>query len=134
MIVVAIVGILAVIAYPVYGQYIIRSHRTDGKNAVLDLASREERFFSVNNAYTDNAVALGYGANTAFPINVGATEKSYYSLTATFTTTPPSYIATATPIGSQTSDTTCYTYKIDQSGTQANLNPSGNSLATTGCW
>ena len=134
MIVVAIVGILAVIAYPVYGQYIIRSHRTDGKNAVLDLASREERFFSVNNAYTDNAVALGYGANAAFSINVGATGQSYYSLKATFTTSPPGYVATATPIGSQTADATCYTYKLDQSGTQANLNSSGISLATTGCW
>lgn len=134
MVVVAIVGILAAIAYPFYGQYVLRSHRTDGKNAVMDLASREERFFSVNNAYTNNAAALGYGASATFPMSVGATSQSYYSLTVAFTTAPAGYTAIATPIAPQTSDTTCYSYQIDQSGLQSNLNVSGNSLPTTGCW
>ena len=52
MIVVAVVGILAAIACRRTQTYMQKSRRIDAKNAVLDLASREERYFSVNNAYT----------------------------------------------------------------------------------
>lgn len=44
MITVAIIAILARIAYPSYQQYILKSHRADAKTALLDLAARQERF------------------------------------------------------------------------------------------
>ena len=65
MIVVAIVGILAAIALPSYQRYVLRSHRTTAVNALLDLGSREARYYSANNAYTSSltgANGLGYAA------------------------------------------------------------------------
>lgn len=64
MIVVVIVGILASVAYPSYQNYILRSKRAEAKALLLDAAAREERYFADNNAYTDNAVELGYSSAT----------------------------------------------------------------------
>lgn len=51
MITVAIVGILAAIAYPSYVRYVIRSNRTDAQKALLQMAQEAERFFTQTNAY-----------------------------------------------------------------------------------
>ena len=59
MITVAIIGILSAIAYPSYESYVRKSRRVDAKNALLDLASRQERYFSVNNKYSTTAADLG---------------------------------------------------------------------------
>ena len=139
MIVVAAIAILAAIAIPSYTQYVQKSRRTDAKNAVLDLASREERYFSINNTYTNNAAALGYGAGSTFPLAVNATGQSYYNLSVPVPAsgaTPPAtaFTGLATPTGSQTADTTCYAYQIDQLGTQTNVDSSGTPLAGAGCW
>ena len=138
MIVVAVIGILAAIAVPSYEKYVMQSRRTDAKNAVLDLASREERLFSDNNAYTNSAPALGYGTTSAFPLAINATGQSYYNLSVPSVTTatatvPAGFTGLATPTGNQTADSTCYAYQIDQLGTQ---NPWSGAiqLTGTGCW
>lgn len=51
MIVVAIIGILAAIAYPSYDEYVKRGNRTEGQAFLNDVAARQERYFSQNNAY-----------------------------------------------------------------------------------
>ena len=56
-----ILSILAAIAIPSYSQYVLKSHRTEAKSALLDAASLEERFFSTSNLYTNNPTQLGYG-------------------------------------------------------------------------
>lgn len=73
LIVVAIVGILAAIAYPSYQQYVIRSARNDAKAALLDAAAREEQFYLDNKTYT---TTLGAGG-----LNIAATtEGGYYTI------------------------------------------------------
>lgn len=67
MIVVAIIGILAAIAYPSYDEYVKRGNRTEGQAFLSDVAARQERYFSQNNAYiTDvaNIAKLGVAANS----------------------------------------------------------------------
>ena len=59
MITVAVVGILAAIAYPSYQDSIRKSRRADAKSALLDAAHRQERFFTENNQYTNVLVAPG---------------------------------------------------------------------------
>jgi len=141
MIVVAVIGILTSIALPAYQKYIRESRRADAKSAVLDLASREERFFSANNTYTTSATALGYGS--AFPLAVNASGQSYYSLSVPSVTAAsgtgatavaPGFTGLATPTGSQTADANCYAYQIDQLGTQTNVDASSAALTGTGCW
>lgn len=51
MIVVAIIGILAAIAYPSYDEYVKRGNRTEGQAFLSDVAARQERYFSQNNKY-----------------------------------------------------------------------------------
>lgn len=62
MIVVAIIGILAAIAYPSYDEYVKRGNRTEGQAFLSDVAARQERYFSQNNTYVtdvDDIAKLG---------------------------------------------------------------------------
>lgn len=135
MIVVAVIGILAAIAWPSYIDYIRKSRRVDAKNALLDMAARQERFFSINNTYTDSAAALGY---SALPQAVNSSGTSYYSLnvsvTAATATALPTFTATATPTGSQTSDVACYAYKLTQLGVQTNTSSTNGAVTGANCW
>jgi len=62
MIVVAIVGILASIGYPLYQDQVERTRRTDGKAKLLEVLESQERFYSANNRYTTTIANLGYAA------------------------------------------------------------------------
>ncbi len=63
MIVVAIIGIIAAIAYPSYQNQVLKSKRTDGHSKIMDAMARQERYFSENNTYTDDMTDLGYDAD-----------------------------------------------------------------------
>jgi type IV pilus assembly protein PilE len=52
MVAVVVLTIIVAIAVPSYSNQVRKSHRTEAKTALLDLASREERFLSTNGAYT----------------------------------------------------------------------------------
>ena len=55
MITVAIIGILAAIAFPSYQDSMRKSRRTDGKNALSQAAANMERYYSENNGYCTTA-------------------------------------------------------------------------------
>ena len=133
MIAVAIVGILAAVALPSYQRSIMKGRRVDAKAATLDLAAREERYFSVNNTYTNSAVSLGYAAGTVFPLAVNASGQSFYTLNVTAASAGAFTVVTS-PTGTQVADTDCYAYKIDQLGVQSNVDANGNPVVATNCW
>jgi type IV pilus assembly protein PilE len=126
-----IVTILASIAIPSYSIFIRKSRRTDAKTALLDMASLEERFFSVNNAYSVAATDLGYAA---FPTLVGS---GYYTVSAPVVTpavaptaalpsgTPATYILTAVPTAGtdQVNDTACLNFILTSAGAKSNSGP-----------
>ena len=127
LIAMVIVAILASIAIPSYQAYVLRSHRTDAKSALLDLASMEERFFSTNNSYTDIPNNLGYpGAVAGVPFPVGL--NGYYQVTVAQTPaappvngnngTPATYTITANALGNQQNDTQCLQFTINSAGQQ----------------
>lgn len=131
MIVVVIIGLLAAFALPAYQSYVLKSRRADAKNAVLDMASRQERYFSINNKYSATASDLGY---SALPLDINSSGTSYYSLSVTASTGPAGFVAKATPTGVQQKDTECYTYQVDQTGTQSTLKSDGTKGTSTSCW
>ncbi|MBY8966541.1 type IV pilin protein [Algiphilus sp.] len=53
MIAVAIVGILATIAYPSYLSYQERTRRAEGQSCLVELANTQERFYARNSRYSD---------------------------------------------------------------------------------
>ncbi len=94
MIVVAIVGIIASIAYPSYDEYITRSKRGDAMSALMLASQAMERYRS-NPPYSYDVPALSDIFATQVPVEGGT---AYYNLTLTSDAT--SYTLTATPTGS----------------------------------
>jgi len=121
-----VVALLLAIAAPSYRQSVRKSKRGDAKTALLDLASKQERYFSTRNTYVNDATKLGYAA--AFPISVPGGSQQSYNLTVT-AATATTFTATATPQGDQASDD-CGTYKIDQAGNQTVT----GTIPASQCW
>ena len=133
MIAVAIIGVLAAVAFPAYFQSVMKARRSDGKSALLDLAQREERYLSTANQYTSSAPALGYGTGTTLPMAVTSGSASYYSLNVTVPSTATNtFSASVTPTGQQLAkDTDCGTFTLDQTGLQG---VSPNTANAAKCW
>ena len=131
MIVIVIVAILAAIAIPGYTSQIRKSRRTEARNALLDAAAREERFFATNNYYSIATSDLGYGAGP-WPVKVGS---SYYNLGAACTLNAAGhcidYALTATAISPQDKDTACATFTLNQTGSQGFT---GTAATAATCW
>jgi type IV pilus assembly protein PilE len=130
MIVVAIVAILAAIAFPSYTQQVRKGRRVDAKSAMLDLAARQEKFFATNNRYSVSGTTLNYGNN--FPISLVTGSVTSYTMTVTQVAVTD-YTITATPAGDQVADA-CNTYVLNNFGVQSNLTAGGAANTTTGCW
>lgn len=99
MVVVAIIGILASIAWPSYRQYVIRGNRVAAQAQMMDIANREKQFLLANRAYADKTAleASGY----RLPSEVS---RNYEYAISVGTGTVPSFTITFTAIGSQASD------------------------------
>jgi type IV pilus assembly protein PilE len=133
MITVAIATILVSIALPSYLSHMRKSRRTEARTALLDIASREERLFSTTNSYSNVPTDLGY-SGTAFPIAVG---NGFYnvnvSVTAAAPPAPATFTITATATGSQSADTQCASFTVDQAGRQSAYT-SSSAVSTQTCW
>jgi type IV pilus assembly protein PilE len=78
MIVVVIVGLIAVIAYPNYRDFVARANRNEAKAALLRIATNQERFYLQNNSFTCDLTRLG------FPVAAGfVTESRSYTVNVT---------------------------------------------------
>jgi len=145
MVVVAIATLLLAVAVPSYISYVRQSRRTEARTAVLDLAGREERYFSTNGAsYTNAPANVGYTG--AWPIAIGT---NYYQVTVCVPANAnctaglgmpsppaqPSYTVVATPVAgqSQVNDTQCGAFAVDSVGQQYAITSAGASN-TAYCW
>ena len=122
LITVAIVAILAGIAYPSYMQHVLTSHRTEAMTTLVRLANLEERYYLDNNQY-GSIFQLGL---TAAASSSYTTDNGYYTVSIA-TPTSATYSLTATASGAQTSDTECVTFSLAQDGTKTSSN-------STHCW
>jgi len=131
-----IAAILLAVAIPSYRTQTQKSRRTEAKTALLDLASREERFNSTNSAYSSTPSNLGYSGT--WPLKVGS---GYYQITAcvaatttcgTDTGTGQAFLLTAQPVGTQANDAQCGSFTLDSTGLQKVTGSSSGSPST--CW
>lgn len=98
MITVAVVGILAAIAYPSYTQYVIRGHRAAAQTEMMDIANRQQQFFLANRQYATSLAGLSY----SLPAEVGARYAA--AIAANNAASPPNFTITFTATGNQASD------------------------------
>jgi type IV pilus assembly protein PilE len=99
MITVAVVGILAAIAYPSYQKYLVKSRRASAQATLMDIAQRQQQYLLDARGYAPDLATL----NVTPPTNVS----SVYTITICQTAaspcvapggTPPTFAAIATPI------------------------------------
>lgn len=99
MITVAIVGLLAALAYPSYKNAMVKNRRAAAASLLSDVAQRQQQFLMDSRSFTSSATTL--------KVNVPEEFSKYYDLSMTVSTsTPPAFTATATPksSGPQVSD------------------------------
>ena len=118
MIAVAIVAILAAIAYPSYQEHVLKTKRSEGKALLNRIAGEQERCFTARSQYTANLTGakpngLGFNSN--------ASESGCYTANIALGAGNMSYTLTAAPsnagdCGDQTRDTRCGTLSIDNLG------------------
>lgn len=73
MIVVAIVAILASIAYPAYTDSVLKGKRAQARTALLDLMQQQERYMTQNNTY----LAFTNTGGTTVPANASSIFKVF---------------------------------------------------------
>ena len=91
MIVVAIIGILAAIAFPAYQSQVRKSNRAAAQAVLMDVANKQQLYLSSQRAYADTLAKL----SVTPPTDVSR----WYDVTVTVNNaaTPPTFLVTATP-------------------------------------
>lgn len=116
MIAVAIIGILAAIAYPSYQEHVQRSRRAAAQGDLLEIAQRLERYFSANYTYV--------GFNLPFTQSPDA-GRAFYTIRFEVAPTAATYRLQAVPQGIQENDP-CGTLWLDRDSTRG--------AAEANCW
>ncbi len=133
MIALAIVGIITAVALPSYQQSVLRSGRTDGKSALLQVAANQERYYSDKNWYSTDARPL---TGDAVFVSSDGLYQMAVAICAGGIVNPlkateiSCFTATATSQGNQANDI-CTTLTLDNIGSRG-FTGVGATLAE--CW
>jgi type IV pilus assembly protein PilE len=123
MIVMAIVGILAAVAYPSYRNQVMKSNRSEAKIVLNQLAQEFEKCFSRFNTYVYVDVATHGQCFTMLNQlqggGINSTNAKYLvTIPAAGDVSATQFKLTATPQGPQAKDTDCGTWTLNESNTK----------------
>ncbi|GAA5217006.1 type IV pilin protein [Corallincola platygyrae] len=115
MIAVAVVGILAAIAYPSYTNYVAKNNRTEGQRELVRLSQMMEQYYLDHRSYTEDMTDLGMSADPF------VTENENYEIDAVAVTNiRTDFRLTAKAKGSQAiRDSACKTLTLDNLGSKS---------------
>ena len=119
MVMVAIVGILAAIAYPSYINQVRDSRRTEAISLLMRAANKQEQYYAIEQTYADSMEKLDLPDNT---------EGEWYNVAVT-KDSETEYTIKASPQNDQTNDD-CGTFSIDETGEKS----VGGSESAEACW
>ena len=127
LLVVAIIGILAALAFPSYEEAMKKSRRADGRAALLDIQIAQEKYRQSCAQYA-TSIAGSYdcnsgGSGTYSLVGSSTSMEGYYALSIT-AANATTYTLSADPQSAQAGDTDCDPMTLDQNG--------GGS--PTACW
>jgi len=115
MITVAIVGILAAVAYPSYQTHVLKSRRATAQACLVELAQFMERYYTTNMTY----------ASATLPTTQCQTDLTgHYTFSFSGTPNATAYTIQAVAQGGQASG----------GCTPLSLNQSGTKTPSSGCW
>jgi len=132
LVTVAIIGILAAIAYPSYQVYVAQAKRAEAKGILLETAQFLERFYTTNSRYDQDLAAVAVVLPFAYSPKTATASTASYGITVAFPATAPCtlgqcFTLSAAPTGSMTGDA-CGTLTLTQAGVQG----AGGTVAD--CW
>lgn len=136
MIVVAVMGILAAVAYPSYIQFITKSNRRAAQSFMLEVSSRQQRYLLDARSYADASVSDPAQANSIpklLLISPSPDVARNYDITSPVKagSKPPGFTVEATPKGNQAArDSGCGKLTIDEAGAKSVAGSQGVSA----CW
>lgn len=122
MIAVAVMALLAGLAYPAYNSHVAKSRRGDAKQSLVELAQKLERYYSERGTFVGATIGTG-------GIYPNTSRGGFYTL-AIGTQTADGFTINAAPAGSQTGDA-CATFTYNQLGEQG---VTGATLTAVKCW
>lgn len=85
MIAVAIIGILAAVAYPAYQDSVRKGNRTSAQAFMMDVAQRQKQYFLDNRGYANNLQTLYNMTTDPTPSDVA----KHYNISVTLLPGPP---------------------------------------------
>lgn len=124
MIVVAIIGIIAAIAFPSYQSQIKNTRRTTAKSDILELSQWMERRYSNGFDYRDTTNTSPENPTLPF-IQSPRNGTGFYNISFSVDVTQSAFTLQAVPTGGQVNDD-CGTLTLDEQG--------GRGAAMAGCW
>ena len=142
MITVAIIGILAAIAYPSYREYVAKSRRAEAQALLMQSAQWMERFYAENYSYSTNTAGVSVNDATMFKARYSqspASGTAAYNI-AVVAPTATTYTITATRAGTMAADK-CGNFQIThtgvkqlETGTYSSAAGSTQVAAMQSCW
>ena len=140
MIVVAIIGVLASIAYPSYQDYVLRAKRADAKAGLLNLQLAQEKYRANCIQYATDIHATTRSCVTGTHNLIGSTTSPDENYTLAMSSVDGSnvtvdynnsYVITATPIHV---DSDCLIFAMDEEGKVLTGTFSSKAAADADCW
>lgn len=95
MIVVAVIGILAAIAYPAYTDSVLKGKRAQARTALMELMQQQERYMTQYNTY------LQFGTNIATGVTTPVSASSTFKVYSGDNSSSPAYWLSADKCGNQ---------------------------------